>query len=79
MTPDAVLKVVKLDLLLPSEVGEVADVIGGQWEEAVVTATPSCKKVHSEKQANTPITQPSFVQPMRNVFGSSSGSSNQGK
>ena len=77
MTPEAALKVVKLDLLLAVEVEEVAKVIGEWREEAVITATPGRKKVRSENQANMPITQPSFIQPTRNVLGS--GSSNQGK
>jgi hypothetical protein len=77
VTPEAVLKVVKLDLLLAVEVEEIAKVIGEWREEAVITVTPGRKKVCSENQANMPITQPSFIQPMRNVLGS--GSSNQGK
>lgn len=77
VTPEAVLKVVKLDLLLAVEVEEVAKVIGEWREEAVITATPGRKKVRSENQANMPIAQPSFIQPTRNVLGS--GSSNQGK
>ena len=76
VTPDAILKVVKLDLLSPVEVGELANVVGEWQEEATVTATPTRKKGHSVNQVDTPIMQPSFIQTVRN--GPTSGSLNHG-
>jgi hypothetical protein len=64
VTADAVLKVVKLDLLSPMEVGEVAKVIHDWREDAAITATPSRKKGRPIAARDTPVVQPSFA---RNV------------
>lgn len=58
VTAASVLGVVKLDLLSPAEVEEVAKVIGVWREKALVTQTPSRKKTKTSSTPKTPVAQP---------------------
>jgi hypothetical protein len=62
VTADAILKIVKLDLLSPAEVCKVAKVIHDWREDAAIIATPSCKKGPLIATPATPVMQPSFAQ-----------------
>ena len=61
VTTDTLLKTIKLDLLLPAEVEEVAHIISDWRSEATVLETPHHKKQRSALQPSTPISQPNFV------------------
>jgi hypothetical protein len=62
VTTAALLKVVKLDLLMPAEVEEITQVITYWRESAGITTTPSRKKGRSDPPRDPPIAQPSFMQ-----------------
>jgi len=62
VTADAILKIIKLDLLSPAEVCKVEKVIHDWREDVVITATPSRKKGCPIATPATPVTQPSFAQ-----------------
>lgn len=65
VSSEAILKIVKLDLLTASEVEELAKVIGDWRDQAMVMASPNRKKGRAVAGSNTPIAQPSFVQDSR--------------
>ena len=61
VTTDTLLKTIKLDLLLPAEVEEVAHIKSNWRSEATVLEMPHHKNQRSALQPSTPISQPNFV------------------